>query len=284
MAGNYGTAAISGLLDLGGPIGKGVGLAAAPVMGAIRAYHGSPHKFDKFDMSKIGTGEGAQAYGHGLYFAESPQVAKEYQKNISGDVFKVGDKVFDPSQIGHLNVRSLVRKGDLSGAIEKASTIAKSDSPVADVAKKDLEVLKQINSLGGLQKTSGNLYEVNLRWPGAREATDPLGPQHFLDYDRPLSQQSEFVQNALAKIDKDTYHPSGDDYSPEELGQMIYMRLANSPLAKSQAEASSVLKQIGIPGIRYLDAGSRSSGGTSNYVTFDDQLAEILRRNLGLLE
>jgi hypothetical protein len=29
------------------------------------AYHGTPHEFDQFDMSKIGTGEGAQAYGHG---------------------------------------------------------------------------------------------------------------------------------------------------------------------------------------------------------------------------
>jgi hypothetical protein len=50
-------------------------------MGGLLAhtvYHGSPHKFNKFDMSKIGTGEGAQAYGHGLYFAESPEVAKNY--------------------------------------------------------------------------------------------------------------------------------------------------------------------------------------------------------------
>ena len=41
----------------------------------IRAYHGSPHDFDAFDLSKIGTGEGAQVYGHGLYFAENPAVS-----------------------------------------------------------------------------------------------------------------------------------------------------------------------------------------------------------------
>lgn len=46
----------------------------------IRAYHGSPHDFDRFDMSKIGTGEGAQAYGHGLYFAENEGVAKSYKQ------------------------------------------------------------------------------------------------------------------------------------------------------------------------------------------------------------
>ena len=38
---------------------------AAGGAGAIKVFHGSPHKFDKFDFSKIGTGEGAQAYGHG---------------------------------------------------------------------------------------------------------------------------------------------------------------------------------------------------------------------------
>ena len=41
----------------------------------IKAYHSSPHDFDRFDLSKIGTGEGAQVYGHGLYFAENPAVS-----------------------------------------------------------------------------------------------------------------------------------------------------------------------------------------------------------------
>ena len=56
----------------GGSVGSGVTL---PPKG-IRAYHGSPYDFDRFDMSKIGTGEGAQAYGHGLYFAENQAVAE----------------------------------------------------------------------------------------------------------------------------------------------------------------------------------------------------------------
>ena len=52
-----------------------------PQTGAV-VYHGSPHKFDKFDSSKIGTGEGAQAYGHGLYLADSPAVAKSYADTL----------------------------------------------------------------------------------------------------------------------------------------------------------------------------------------------------------
>lgn len=45
----------------------------------IVAYHGSPHDFDRFDFSKIGTGEGAQAYGHGGYFADNEAVASSYK-------------------------------------------------------------------------------------------------------------------------------------------------------------------------------------------------------------
>jgi len=47
----------------------------AKAMTGIKAYHSSPHDFDRFDLSKIGTGEGAQVYGHGLYFAENPKVS-----------------------------------------------------------------------------------------------------------------------------------------------------------------------------------------------------------------
>lgn len=47
------------------------------------AYHGSPHIFDKFSTDKIGTGEGAQAYGWGLYFAGRKGVAEYYRKSLT---------------------------------------------------------------------------------------------------------------------------------------------------------------------------------------------------------
>ena len=53
----------------------------------ITVWHGSPHKFKQFDFSQIGTGEGAQAYGHGGYFAERRGIAEEYKKNLSDNVF-----------------------------------------------------------------------------------------------------------------------------------------------------------------------------------------------------
>lgn len=51
--------------------------------GPVTAYHGSPHSFDKFDISHLGTGEGAQSYGHGLYFAGNEGIAKGYRNALS---------------------------------------------------------------------------------------------------------------------------------------------------------------------------------------------------------
>lgn len=47
------------------------------------AWHGSPHLFKEFDLGKIGTGEGAQAHGWGLYFAQSREVAEGYRDRLS---------------------------------------------------------------------------------------------------------------------------------------------------------------------------------------------------------
>lgn len=58
----------------------------------ILAYHGSPHDFDKFSTSAIGTGEGAQVYGRGLYFAQKKGVAQSYRDALSG---KAAEDPFD---------------------------------------------------------------------------------------------------------------------------------------------------------------------------------------------
>lgn len=57
----------------------------------IKAYHGSPHDFDKFSTENIGTGEGAQAYGHGLYFAEREGTAEAYKTSgkTKGSMYEV---------------------------------------------------------------------------------------------------------------------------------------------------------------------------------------------------
>lgn len=46
------------------------------------AYHGTPHTFDTFDLGAIGTGEGRQAHGWGLYFAQDKRVSEGYQSRL----------------------------------------------------------------------------------------------------------------------------------------------------------------------------------------------------------
>ena len=88
MAGGDATAAVvDSLLGMGGPTREGLDDAArhfvADESGALTLWHGSPHDFDRFSMDKIGTGEGAQAYGHGLYFAENRGVAEGYRDTLT---------------------------------------------------------------------------------------------------------------------------------------------------------------------------------------------------------
>ena len=77
--------------------------------GAV-VWHGSPHKFDAFDASKIGTGEGAQAYGHGLYLADAQDVAQQYQRNLSG-------------RVKSANVGGDVPVGDARGIAHEIATV-----------------------------------------------------------------------------------------------------------------------------------------------------------------
>jgi hypothetical protein len=73
----------------------GPGLHLLPA--SIRAHHGTPHDIpleSGFSTAKIGSGEGAQVYGWGLYFAEAMKVAEQYRKALSYPIFRIGDKEF----------------------------------------------------------------------------------------------------------------------------------------------------------------------------------------------
>lgn len=131
----------------------------------IRAYHGSPHDFDKFDLSKIGTGEGAQAYGHGLYFAESEPVAKSYRDKLTdGASFIRPDGThWDPGSLSHLNVRVIARRHGIEAAIDAAKKLAVPPWTDATVlAGKDLRALEKLQAAGGVKPNPGHMYEVGI--------------------------------------------------------------------------------------------------------------------------
>lgn len=63
-------------------------IKAAGASPPVRAFHGSPHDFDRFDASKIGMGDGNASHGHGLYFSKSKDLA-EYYRPPGGRVYEV---------------------------------------------------------------------------------------------------------------------------------------------------------------------------------------------------
>lgn len=53
------------------------------------AWHGSPHNFDEFDLGAIGSGEGNQAHGWGLYFAKDKKIAENYRDILGANSIEI---------------------------------------------------------------------------------------------------------------------------------------------------------------------------------------------------
>jgi hypothetical protein len=164
-------------------------------------YHGSPYKFEKFDISKIGTGEGNASYGPGLYFAEKEKVARGYRDKLAGP--------------------------------------------------------------------EGHMYEARINAP----------QEHFLDWNKPFHEQSEHVQNSLMNVPN--FESFGHYKSGMDMGDLINRGLIPHTYDKASQEFLQAYRDAGIPGIKYLDQGSRVKGmadPTRNYVVFDDKLIDTMRR------
>ncbi len=289
------TAQVFNLMMTEMPGGEATGGLAKAVQGlkerVIKAYHGSPHDFEQFSLSKIGTGEGAQAYGHGLYFAENPAVAEDYRSTLSNSQPSTRILANGTPLIDHFGRNNLIAS-DVGAALERSGmdlskAIQNADSDFIKYRLKSLEG-KQLS-----QVAPGKTYEVAIH----------ADPEDFLDWDKPLSQQSEKVKNWLKQTDKTSFGKNSPGWrgAPEGLwekamhqhtGEELYgeLRMAAEPTYRdatsweaSKVAASEPLKQAGIPGIKYLDQGSRAAGeGSRNYVVFDDRLIDILKK-YGLL-
>lgn len=263
----------------------------------IKAYHGSPHDFDKFDLSKIGSGEGAQAYGHGLYFAEQPEVAKSYK--FAGQ----------PTYFGR-NAHSFA-----TDALERAKAAGLTGEPARKHALEYLDSMAVDQRLKGMNpraiSDAANNFDALVGGKGGKiyEVALHATPEQFLDWDKPLSGQGEAVRTALepvaSRLERDLPWRRAEPPGVEDIIR-----------GRKGAEASTALNEAGIPGIRYLDQGSRGApqrwlarhprGGiddfpdeasarafiarnpeytlapprpqTSNYVVWNDSIIELLRK------
>jgi len=121
----------------------------------------------------------------------------------------------------------------------------------------------------------GHMYEVRLN----------AGPEHLLDWDKEFKNQHPDVKTALKEsgIYKDYKDNLSDFSSPKETrnklmrGENIHEFLTHQ--LGGAEEAAKKLSDLGIRGIRYLDAGSRDKGrGSKNIVIFDPQHIQVKRR------
>ena len=274
-------------------------------------YHGSPHRFPptaknplgEFDPMKVGTGEGAQAYGVGAgYLAEAKGTGIGYRDQLAIDPRNSVNEV--RAALSNSGRGSYWGQGENIPTLDDISLEMKKHQTLSpyfndNTFKKDILKIIQgtdrngvvtdevINILRRLDKTmpkpSGYLYKVDL--PDEQIAK-------MLNWDKPFDKQHPEVQQALVNIanseDEGSKmlklmqdgNPSGKDIFRSLLTEP---QLIDSPSGwisvDNKKEISELLQTEGVPGIRYLDQGSRAGGaGTSNFVVFDPAHMNIIGR------
>lgn len=118
---------------------------------SVRALHASPYSFRKFSTDFMGKGEGAQAYGWGLYFAENPEVNRDYMNQFAQDnaTWKFGDVETSDMEVMHQALADrLLPKDALPEVMEDASDMiwtvlgdlsdARGDEEKIEAIKKEL--------------------------------------------------------------------------------------------------------------------------------------------------
>src|SRR5574343_737619 len=150
-------------------------------MGMV-VWHGSPHTFDKFDASKIGTGEGAQAYGHGVYLADAEDMAKGYQKTLAYKAYDLGQEAekrgltLSAGARGEFHRKAAANRDPMRAAVGLQN---------ANISARELPQEKLAELFDAFQKDgSDSLYKADL--------PDEWIPK-MLDWDKPLSEQSEIL-------------------------------------------------------------------------------------------
>lgn len=252
----------------------------------LTAFHGTPHTFEptpanplgEFRAAKIGSGEGAQAYGYGLYFAEAPGVAKGYQTDLSRNLWKQNppDDPVARATLERFNGDIQYAKDILK---EQVAVLRENFSPNFAAAERGLIALENY------KPPTGSLYTVDI--------PDSM-IEKMLDWDKPLSEQPELMdllKKSKNKAVRDVVQQLGDVNKPRNLfgedlgletGAGLMRRLSYAMDGRPNSiKASAILQKLGVPGVRYLDAGSRGGAdGTRNIVVFpgEESKVKILKR------
>jgi hypothetical protein len=280
------------------------------------AYHGSPYLFDEFSTEHIGSGEGMQAYGWGIYATKRKSIGQYYAKKLQ--TRSVHYKDYSPSEFSDLIMNSKkyphLGKGDIENALydlrykNKKFAIENRTNEIeyfgyeselvrVSKLKEEVALLETIDIKDiALKKDQIGLYEVDI------PESDVM-----LDWDKPLSQQPKKVKAGITEIvnnlslqnttlanrshgNKDPVVSAVDTINKfkteflngtyaDNVGLVFYGHL--SYFTGSDKAASLLLNKHGIEGIKYLDGVSRDKGqGTPNFVVFNDKAIKILDREV----
>ena len=243
-----------------------------PGIGGLTAWHGTPHKIvGNFDISKVGTGEGAQAYGHGMYFAENPEVSKGYQQVLGKSELSANGVDLEGAQ---KLVADRLRNSTYEDTLNWINSNKKSFGKEKTAEYKNaLESLKNTP----IEARTGNLYKVDI--------PDEYIP-NMLDWDKPVA---EDMRKRISEATMEAFGNGATGTSGEKLYKEIVFEMRRNGSKSPEADAAKWLNEQGIKGIRYEDAGSRGKTGiaTSNFVVFDPSTVKILEKNkkkVGLLD
>lgn len=202
----------------------------------IIAFHGSGADFDRFELSKIGTGEQAQVFGRGLYFTDSEDIAEFYRQSVRGrqdlsrgyEVSYKGNKVSDLGDTPSAEVQPYENAAinKIADNISKVTTMATKDLPQSELVQ--LAKDKAIKTLEGeikrtAERTSGSMFDELTDLIGnslddelkALQAIDPndvsfaegkkyqvrldVSPEELLNWDMPFDKQTPAAQRAILK-------------------------------------------------------------------------------------
>ncbi len=246
-----------------------------------RAFHGTPNEIEgNFNLHKIGSGEGSQAFGWGLYFAENKKVAETYK---------------NPNP--YSNKRTVKYKGKTPEEWERESdyelgyvwekiklNVSKEELLGYGLSKAQMDL---VNSLPDEIFHSGNLYEVDIN------ASD----DDFIHYDERVYENDAVIKKINEGIKKIYNYDEGNFFQGSQDGSTLYKKVCkyisefenkleqfgNDPTVNEQKIGSAFLAKVGVKGIKYLDEYSRSSDSnqnkTFNYVIFDPSIIKIVSKN-----
>lgn len=294
--------------------GSGLKAALNLARNIIKTYHGSPHQFDKFDLDKLGSGVGAQAYGHGLYTSDNPNVARNYRTVTPGRLPNFANPAPNEITIGGKPVYSVYKD------IERQAN----NVPIAEAGKyyDKLDVLERLMHEGDALaikqaasdeafspeaykwfqtniepklNTPGGLYEINLH----------ADPKSFIDlYSQislkdPLRERVEsLAQHGLQNADAQAAYRDAQeamktvkrkdifgsdiqgalDTLLETKGSNVRQAAGVSPDIKGPEAVARYLNREGYAGFTYPHGLDAPGPETLNRVVFDPKVMEIVKR------